>query len=152
MRDPRRRQHEAYTITRREAARRLLGLPALAASCGLLAGPWSSRRRGHPASVAAPTPPVFRGYVAGFQFHDGPELVDGMAPGESVTFVREPENRHDRHAVRIDYAGRKLGYVPRSVSEHVAHVMAERSSVPGVISAVDPEAVPWRAVQVRARV
>ena len=137
-------------INRRTAAMRLFAIPAAALSCsGLLAGQWSSSRK-TPAVSAVSTPPVFRGYVAGFQFHDGPEVVGQMTPGDDITLVREPANRHDANAIRIDYRGRKIGYVPQSVSEHVSWQLGDRSAARGTISAVDAGAVPWRAVQIRA--
>jgi len=153
MRPPRRTEHEPLKMSRRDAARRLLMLPlaALPAS-GALGLRWSASHRtsAEGAQVTSSTPPVYRGYVAGFQFHDGPELVSGMEPGESVSLVREPRNRHDQYAVRVDYRGRKIGYVPQTVSQHVASQMGDGVRARGVISAVDAAAVPWRAVQIRA--
>ncbi len=43
---------------------------------------------------------------------------DGFAPGRRLAFVPEPENEHDRHAVGIWDAGRRVqaGYVPAEVA------------------------------------
>lgn len=139
-------------LGRRSAIGRMFMLPAGLSTFGLLGVQWTSRTA--PASTtgraSASTPSLFRGYVAGFQFHEGPALLERMRTGDPVTLVREPENPHDRHAVRIDYGGRKVGYVPRMVSEHVSWAIADRATAPGTISAVSPGAVPWRALQVRA--
>ena len=131
-------------INRRSALGKLLALPAAASTFGLVTIRWTS---GSAPATTTP-PPVFRGYVAGFQFHEGPALIERMREGDVVTLVREPQNRHDRHAIRIDYDGRKIGYVPRTVSEHVAWTLGERASAPGTISAISREAVPWRALRV----
>jgi hypothetical protein len=146
MRRARTRKHEPVDIDRRSAVRRLLMIPAGAS--GLLVGHWSSRSSS--ARTVERSPAVFRGYVAGFQFHEGPELLASMSEGDRIRLVREPGNRHDRHAVRIEYEGRKIGYVPATVSEHVAFALGDRSEAPGVVSRVKPDAVPWRAVQIRA--
>ncbi len=43
---------------------------------------------------------------------------DGFAPGRRLALVPEPENEHDRHAVGIWDAGRRVqaGYVPAEVA------------------------------------
>jgi hypothetical protein len=47
--------------------------------------------------------------VAGFR-HQGVSL-DDVAEGMSVQFIPEPENQFDTDAVRIEAAGKKIGYV-----------------------------------------
>lgn len=48
--------------------------------------------------------------VAGFRHQDGISL-DDVEEGMRVDFVPEPNNMHDNHAVRVEAAGRKIGYV-----------------------------------------
>jgi hypothetical protein len=36
-----------------------------------------------------------------------------MRKGDRLTLVREPSNPHDANAIRIEWQGRMLGYVPR---------------------------------------
>ena len=135
--------NESTNLHRRSLIKGLLVIPAALSAGGLPA----ARRT---AATAAPEPSVFRGYVAGFRFHDGPGMIGRMREGDPVSLVREPDNPHDRHAVRIDYAGRSIGYVPRTVSEHVVWALGDRAAAPGVISRLAPGAVPWRAVRIRA--
>jgi hypothetical protein len=49
--------------------------------------------------------------VAGFQYHHGETLWPQLATGQSFTLIREPGNRFDQRAVRIDWQGEKLGYI-----------------------------------------
>ena len=50
--------------------------------------------------------------VAGFR-HESEIKPDEIALDDSVQFIPEPENPHDSNAIRIEMAGRKLGYVDR---------------------------------------
>jgi hypothetical protein len=48
--------------------------------------------------------------VAGFRHQEGVSLHD-IEEGMSVNFVPEPDNLKDQYAIRIEAAGRKIGYV-----------------------------------------
>ncbi len=58
-----------------------------------------------------------RFFIAGFQYHDGPELLEGLEPGMDLTLIHELDNPHDPRAVAFRFAGSHLGYVPRSAIE-----------------------------------
>lgn len=66
---------------------------------------------------------LFRGPVAGFAYADGPRLLACLAAGDALQLVREPANPHDPRAVRIDWNGRKLGYVPRRDNGSIAGLL-----------------------------
>jgi hypothetical protein len=55
----------------------------------------------------------FRHYAAGASWH-------AMTVGDPLELVREPDNPYDANAVRVDWRGRKLGYVPRRDNTAVA--------------------------------
>lgn len=67
--------------------------------------------------------------LAGFQYYDGKTLWDDMKPGESLTLRREPENPHDANAIRIEWKGRMLGYVPRHANSDLARQMDHGAAV-----------------------
>ncbi|OGA38840.1 MAG: HIRAN protein, partial [Betaproteobacteria bacterium RIFCSPLOWO2_12_FULL_62_13] len=54
--------------------------------------------------------------------------------GDRLTLVREPDNPHDANAVRIEWKGRKLGYVPRRDNVHLARQMDLGAAVEGRIT------------------
>lgn len=58
--------------------------------------------------------------LAGFQFHAGRALWSGLAVGDRLVLVREPDNAHDRYAVRVEWQGQLIGYVPRRENAHIA--------------------------------
>ena len=61
--------------------------------------------------------------LAGFVYYDGKEIWDRMKRGDRLVLVREPANPHDPNAVRIEWQGRMLGYVPRKDNADLARQM-----------------------------
>ena len=61
--------------------------------------------------------------LAGFAYYDGTAAWDAMKPGDRLTLAREPANPHDANAVRIEWQGRMLGYVPRKDNADIARQM-----------------------------
>jgi hypothetical protein len=51
--------------------------------------------------------------LAGFRHGQGAEVWQDLRSGDSLSLVREPGNAFDPRAVRVEWRGRKLGYVPR---------------------------------------
>jgi len=43
--------------------------------------------------------------------------------------VREPDNPHDRNAIRLEWKGRMLGYVPRRENRHLARQLDKGNPV-----------------------
>lgn len=61
--------------------------------------------------------------LAGFRHYDGPGLWREIAPGDQLELVREPQNPYDAGAIRVDWHGRKLGYVPQRDNAAIARQM-----------------------------
>jgi len=51
--------------------------------------------------------------LAGFRYAGAAEVWPQLRVGDELALVREPDNPHDGNAVRVEWRGRKLGYVPR---------------------------------------
>ena len=56
---------------------------------------------------------VQRAALAGYRHHEGATVWGDLRIGDRLQLVREPENPHDASAVRVEWRGRKLGYLPR---------------------------------------
>jgi hypothetical protein len=61
--------------------------------------------------------------TAGLRYHEAKAVWDEMKEGDALTLVREPENPYDLSAVRVDWSGHKLGYIPRTQNAAVARQM-----------------------------
>ena len=89
--------------------------------------------------------------VAGFDYHVGKTLIGTMQPGESLTLVAEPDNTYDRRAVRLEYRGEKIGYVPRKHNTVIAALLAQNAPLECNITAINPEPGAWNAVDAEIR-
>lgn len=67
--------------------------------------------------------------LAGFNYHQAPEVWRDMRVGDALRLAREPENAHDAQAVRVEWRGHKLGYVPRAHNAALAWAM-DRGEIP----------------------
>jgi len=90
--------------------------------------------------------------LAGFQFYAGRELWDEMKAGDPLTLTREPDNAHDAHAVRVEWRGRKLGYLPRAENRAVAAEMDRGGKVVARIGKLERHRDPWRRILVEVHV
>ena len=72
--------------------------------------------------------------LAGFRYYDGKSLWEEIKVGDPLALVREPDNPYDGNAVRIEWNGRKLGYVPRRENAHLARQMDHGAAVEGRIT------------------
>ena len=88
-------------------------------------------------------------FVAGFRYHDGPELLHQMSKGARLALVAEPENPYDPEAVAIRFRGRHVGYVPRARNHMVFQLLEQGATVRGRVTLVDSQADPWEALQVQ---
>jgi len=57
--------------------------------------------------------------AAGLRHHEAKAVWDQMQVGDALTLVREPDNPYDARAVRVEWQGHKLGYIPRVENEAV---------------------------------
>ena len=84
--------------------------------------------------------------LAGFQYHDGKRLWSQMKVGDSLVLVRERENRHDRNAVRVEWQGHMLGYVPRADNATVSRLLDRGTWLEARIVRLQDSSNPWERV------
>lgn len=99
--------------------------------------------------IAADT--LYRGPVAGFRYALGPQLLNRLQPGDALQIVREPDNPHDPRAVRVDWQGHKLGYVPRAQNTVIARLLDAGQALEARIVAVDADEQQWDPVAIAVR-
>ena len=79
---------------------------------------------------------VQRSPLAGFRHYDGGEVLRSLKPGDRLELVREPANPYDANAVRVEWRGVKLGYVPRRDNAAVARQMDRGVALEARLAAV----------------
>ena len=89
--------------------------------------------------------------VAGFQHHEGERLWTSLAEGDALTLIREPDNPYDSRAVRVDWRGEKLGYVPRMENTAIAQMLDRGERLEARIAALRQSRDPWKRVRFEIR-
>jgi hypothetical protein len=85
--------------------------------------------------------------LAGFQYYQGKELWGEMKVGDVLALVREADNPHDANAVRVEWRGHPLGYVPRRENRTVAQHIDRGGRVEARISKLVEHRNPWQRVE-----
>jgi hypothetical protein len=85
--------------------------------------------------------------LAGFRHYEAPNLWQEVRTGDELTLVREPDNPHDRNAVRVEWRGYKLGYVPRAENEAVARQLDRGTRLVARISRIQHTRAPNRRIE-----
>jgi len=90
---------------------------------------------------------VQRSPVAGFQFHEGRRVWDELRVGDALALVREPDNAHDARAVRIEWHGHMLGYVPRAENQALARQLDLGNALEARIVRLTRHRDPWKRIE-----
>jgi hypothetical protein len=85
--------------------------------------------------------------LAGSQYYALSEAWSQIKPGDRLTLTREPDNRHDRNAIRVDWNGRQLGYVPRAENRAVAAALDRGERLEARVLKLRDDRDPWRRVE-----
>jgi hypothetical protein len=85
--------------------------------------------------------------LAGFQYYQGKELWGEIKVGDALDLVREPANTHDVNAVRVEWRGHKLGYVPRRENQAVARHLDTGGRVEARVSRLTEHRNPWQRIE-----
>lgn len=119
--------------TRREALR----------LCALILVSWIAPAAAQQVRVLVQSSPL-----AGFRYYAGEVSWQDMKVGDELALVREPDNPHDANAVRVEWRGLKLGYLPRAENRAVAAEMDRGAPVVARIAALVQDRNPWKRVRV----
>ena len=86
--------------------------------------------------------------LAGSQYYAMAEVWHLIRPGDRLTLEREPGNRHDRNAVRVDWNGQQIGYVPRAENRAVARALDQGEMLEARVARLRDDPNPWRRVEI----
>ncbi|PKO92051.1 MAG: HIRAN protein [Betaproteobacteria bacterium HGW-Betaproteobacteria-10] len=85
--------------------------------------------------------------LAGSQYYAASEIWLQMKVGDRLELIREPDNRHDRNAIRVEWHGHKLGYLPRAENRAVAAAIDQGDPLVARIARLTAHPNPWRRVE-----
>jgi len=100
-----------------------------------------------PAAAAEARIIVQESPLAGFQYYEGKALWEMMRVGDPLRLAREPRNPHDTNAVRIEWRGEMLGYLPRRENADVARQMDLGAPVKARVVRLTEARNPWHRVR-----
>lgn len=89
--------------------------------------------------------------VAGFQYYRGEALWPQLEAGQMLTLIRESGNPYDNRAVRIDWRGQQLGYIPAIDNAAISQLMDRGERLEAVIVELNQSRNPWERMEVEVR-
>ena len=98
-----------------------------------------------------PTKQIDQFQIAGFQYHDGADVLKKLKVGTKLDLVAEFDNPYDANAIAIKYKGVHLGYVPREKNYLLAQLLyfGHTDVVRCKVMQVNPKAAPREQVRVK---
>lgn len=84
--------------------------------------------------------------LAGFRHGEAADAWPDLRNGDELTLVREPDNAFDPNAVRVEWHGRKLGYVPRRDNAALAWAMDRGETLRARVSKAEWHPNPARRI------
>jgi len=85
--------------------------------------------------------------LAGFRYGEAVEAWPSLRVGDALELRREPDNPYDPNAVRVEWRGRKLGYVPRRQNAAVAWGLDRGAPLRARLSRLDEHPNPARRIE-----
>jgi hypothetical protein len=85
--------------------------------------------------------------LAGFNYHQAPEVWQGMRIGDALDLAREPDNIHDGRAISVHWHGHKLGYVPRAQNAALAWAMDRGENLDARVSRLQRHRNPRKRIE-----
>jgi hypothetical protein len=109
--------------------------------CGIAGAATASQLQGEVRILVQSSP------LAGIQFYTAKEWWAEMQVDDRLQLIREPDNRHDPNAIRVEWKGHKLGYVPRHENQAVAQEMDRGAHLEASISKLQRHRSPWQRLK-----
>ena len=81
------------------------------------------------------------------RYGEGAEVWPLLREGDPLELVPEPGNAHDLNAVRVEWRGRKLGYVPRRENAALAWGLARGTPLRARVSRLVEHPNPARRIE-----
>lgn len=67
--------------------------------------------------------------LAGYQYYAGKRVWNELKVGDVLALIRETDNPHDSNAIRVEWHGEKMGYVPRAGNEDLARLLDQGAKI-----------------------
>jgi hypothetical protein len=85
--------------------------------------------------------------LAGFRYGEGAAVWERLQVGDVLDLVREADNPFDANAVRVEWRGRRLGYVPRRENAALAWGLDRGTPMHARVSKLSEHPNPARRIE-----
>jgi len=85
--------------------------------------------------------------LAGFRYGEAAAVMPMLQPGDALELVREADNTHDPNAVRVEWRGRRLGYVPRRQNAALAWGLDRGTPLRARVSRIEAHLNPAKRIE-----
>ena len=85
--------------------------------------------------------------LAGFKYYEGKVLWSQMKLGDELMLVREADNSYDANAIRVEWQGHMLGYVPRAENQMLARQLDNGTRLKARITKLQKHRNPWKRIE-----
>lgn len=88
-------------------------------------------------------------FVRGFQYYEGPKLIDKINKTGLLELVREPENKYDDKAIALHFNKQKIGFIPAESNEVLSVLMdSNLLELQAEITNVESQAATWENIHI----
>lgn len=85
--------------------------------------------------------------LAGSQFYALDDVWQDIRTGDRLALIREPTHRHDKNAIRVEWRGRQIGYVPRAHNAALAAALDRGQRLVARVHHLNRHPDPWQRVE-----
>jgi len=110
-------------------------------------------------AAQGPAPPAARvelvvldAPLAGFRYYDAAAVWSALRVGDRLELLREPDNAFDANAIRVEWRGHMLGYVPRRRNAALAWALDRGERLSARVRALREHPNPARRVELEVLV
>jgi len=82
--------------------------------------------------------------LAGSQYYALGDFWAEIKLGDALELIRETDNKHDHNAIRVEWRGHQLGYVPRAQNRAIAAAMDAGDRLTARVSSLSDNKNPWQ--------
>lgn len=88
-------------------------------------------------------------FVRGFQYYDGPKIIDEINKSGLLELVREPDNKYDECAIALHFNQRKIGFIPMESNEMLSILIdTGLLNLQAEITHIEKNAMDWEKIHV----
>jgi hypothetical protein len=88
-------------------------------------------------------------FVRGFQYYEGPKIINKINTSGLLEMVREPDNEYDPCAIALHFNNQKIGFIPMESNEVLSVLLDTKLlDLQAEITHIKPNASDWERIYV----